>query len=95
MPYVVKDSAARMPGSCWGTYRHVAVMEIEPGNVPARISARARGVRRIVQTWDRLNAGTTDRCAFNRALAEAGRLAAQLNALDEHVADCVAQMGRE
>lgn len=95
MPYIVKDSAARMPGSCKGRYHHVAVMEIEPGTVPSMISARARGVRRIVQTWDRLNVGQTDRCAFKRALAEADRLAAQLNALDEHAADCVAQMGRD
>lgn len=95
MPYIVKHSAARMPGSCKGRYRHVAVMEIEPGTVPAMISARARGVRRIVQTWDRCNVGQTDRCAFKRALAEADKLASQLNALDEHAADCVAQMGQE
>ena len=95
MPYIVKDSAARMPSTCKGRYRHVAVMEVEPGTVPAMISTRARGVRRIVQTWDRLNVGQTDRCAFMRALAEADRLAAQLNAMDDYAADCVAQMGRE
>lgn len=95
MPYVVKDSAARMPGSCWGKYRRVAVMEVEPGTVPAMISARARGVRRIVQTWDRMNVGQTDRCAFKRAVAEAGRLAAQMNAMDDYAAERVASMGRE
>ncbi len=95
MPYIVKDSAARMPGSCWGRYRHVAVMEVDPDTWPAMISARARGVRRIVQTWERCNVGLTDRCAFKRAMVEASRLAAQLNAMDEHAADCVAQMGRE
>lgn len=95
MPYIVQTASAKMPGSCWGTYRHVAVMEVEPGTVPAMISTRARGVRRIVQTWERRNVGTTDRCAYQRAGAEAYRLADQLNAMDEHAADCVAQMGRE
>ena len=95
MPYIVKHSTARMPGSCKGRYRHVAVMEVDPGTVPSMISPRARGVRRIVQTWDRCNVGLTDRCAFRRALAEAGRLADQLNAVDQYAADCVAQMGQE
>lgn len=95
MPYIVQTASAKMPASCWGKYRHVAVMEVESDTVPAMISTRARGVRRIVQTWERRNVGTTDRCAFKRALAEASRLAAQLNATDDHAADCVAQMGRE
>ncbi|CAB4161956.1 hypothetical protein UFOVP786_17 [uncultured Caudovirales phage] len=95
MPYIVKDSAARMPSTCKGRYRHVAVMEVEPGTVPAMISARARGVRRIVQTWDKVNVGLTGRCAFKRALAEATRVADQMNAMDDYATDCVAQMGRE
>ena len=95
MPYIVKTSAARMPSTCKGRYRHVAVMEVDPGSVPAMISVRARGVRRIIQTWDKVNVGQTDRCAFKRALAEADRLAAQLNAMDDYAAERVASMGRE
>jgi len=95
MPYIVKTSTARMPNSCWGRYRHVAVMEVDPGTVPSMISPRARGVRRIVQTWDRRHAGQTDRCAYRVALAEAAALAAQFNAMDDHAAVCVAQIGVE
>lgn len=95
MPYIVKHSAARMPSTCKGRYRRVAVMDVGPGTVPSMISARARGVRRIVQTWDRLNVGQTDRCAFKRALAEATRVADQLNALDDYAAERVVQMGVE
>lgn len=80
MPYVVKHSAARMPASCKGRYRHVAVMEVAEGVEPAMISTRARGVLRIVERWDRRFAGTSARCAFRRALAEAESLARQLNA---------------
>ena len=44
------------------------------------ISRRARGVVRVVATWERCNVGKTDRCAFSKARAEARALAAQLNA---------------
>lgn len=43
------------------------------------ISLRAKGVKRIVATWEKLNVGKTDRCAFNRALNEAEALADKLN----------------
>lgn len=95
MPYIVKHSSARMPSTCKGRYRRVAVVEVEPGAVPAMISTRARGVRRIVQTRERCNVGTSDRCAYQRAEEEAYRLADQLNAMDDYAADCVAQMGQE
>jgi hypothetical protein len=95
MPYIVKTSAARMPSSVKARYSHVAVMDVEPDTWPSMISPRARGVRRIVQTWARCHVGQTDRCAFKRAVAEADRLAAQLNALDDYAAERVAGMGRE
>lgn len=68
-----------MPNSCWGRYRRVAVLEVETGTVPAMISGRARGVVRVVQTWEKRHVGTTDRCAYERAVAEAQELAAELN----------------
>jgi hypothetical protein len=77
--FIVKTATAQMPSSCWGRYGRVAVLEIEIGTAPAMISARARGVVRIVRTWERLNMGNTDRCAYSRALAEAEALAAKLN----------------
>lgn len=77
--FVVIDSAAKMPVKCWGRYRRVAVIEVERGEWPAMISRRARGVVRIVATWEKCNVGITDRCAFQRALSEAHDLARQLN----------------
>ena len=73
------DKAAKMPGTCWGKYRRVAVLEVVQGTIPAMISKRARGVVRVVAKWEKLNVGTTHRCAFQRALDEAHILAAQLN----------------
>lgn len=77
--FVVLDKAAKMPNSCWGKYRRVAVLEVRAGSIPAMISRRARGVVRVVATWERCNVGKTDRCAFDRALSEAHDLARQLN----------------
>jgi hypothetical protein len=44
--YIIMTASAKMPSSCKGTYRRVAVVELEPGftGVPKMISARARGV---------------------------------------------------
>ena len=78
--FIVLDKAAKMPNSCWGKYRRVAVLEVEQGSIPAMISKRARGVIRVVATWEKLNVGLTERCAFERALSEAHDLARQLNA---------------
>jgi hypothetical protein len=78
--YIVKCSAAKMPGTCWGIYRRIAVLEVEDGvESVAMISPRARGCVRVVQTWERLNVGTTDRCAYQRAMVEAEDLADALN----------------
>lgn len=81
MPFIVKTACAKMPGSCKGTYRRVAVIELMPGFTDcAMISERARGVVRIVELWDKVNVGTTHRCAYYRALAEANLLVINLNA---------------
>jgi len=75
-----------MPSSCWGVYRRVGVVEIDPAQVdPTRtrlsIDARRRGVVRVVETWERCNVGSTDRCAYRRALREAQQLADVLDGL--------------
>jgi len=79
--YIVMSASANMPSSCWGKYGRVAVVELEEGwtSRPAMISDRARGIRRVVKTWERLNIGTTERCAFARAVTDAAELAARLN----------------
>jgi hypothetical protein len=78
MSYIVMSSAAKMPGSCKGVYKRVAVMEVEPGAEPKMISERAKGVIRVVQTWENLNVGKTDKCAYSRALRVAEMMAKRL-----------------
>ena len=63
--FVVKSSTARMPQSCWGTYRRVAVLEVAAdAPEPRMISERARGVVAVVRTWERRSVGSTVRCAY-------------------------------
>jgi hypothetical protein len=42
------------------------------------ISERAKGVIRVVQTWENLNVGKTDKCAYSRALRVAEMMAKRL-----------------
>lgn len=78
--YIVMTASAKMPSSVMSRYGRVAVVEVEdPYVVPKMIGEHARNVRQVVQTWERRYWGTTDRCAFYRALAEANQLAARLN----------------
>lgn len=78
--FVVVDKKACMPMSCWGAnrYRKIAVVETDGTCYPAMISERARGVLRVVQVWDRVHDGKTDRSAAARARREAAALAAEL-----------------
>ena len=78
--YIVMTSAAPMPRSCWGKYRRVALVELEPGfeGTPRMISPRARGVARIVHTWERLHAGGGERTAYARAMRAATAWAEEL-----------------
>lgn len=79
--YIVADAAAQMPQSCWGVYRRVAILEVDQGlESVAMISFRARGVVRVVRTWERLHVGSTERCAYRLALREAEAEADALNA---------------
>ena len=77
--YIVQVSAARMPQSCWGRYVRIAVMEVQLGCRPAMISERAKGVIRVVETWEKMFIGKTDRCAARVAQAEAEAMAQRLN----------------
>jgi len=79
--YVVMTAVAKMPTSCWGRYRRVAVLELEPGfeGSPKFISERARGVARVVATWEKCNVGERKRSAYVRALAAAHALVAELS----------------
>jgi uncharacterized protein YbaA (DUF1428 family) len=77
--FIVQVRTAKMPTSVKAPYRRVAVLEVQDGidNV-SMISSRARGVVRIVETWERCHARGKN-TAFTRALAAAQELAAQLN----------------
>ncbi len=79
---IIMTRRAKMPMSCMGggDYYRIAVVEIDrsqlrDGDVePRMISQRARGVVRIVETWERMYRGSTERCAFAQAMLEAEAL---------------------
>ena len=79
--FVTKVSVALMPGMCHGDYVHVAVLEVEKGTVPTMISERALGVLAIVWRRERCHVGTTEKCASERAIAEAEERAEELNGM--------------
>ena len=78
--FIVMTACAKMPSSCRGSYRRVAVVEVEKGVVPAMISDRAKGLVRIVDTWEGCNVGKTAKSAYAIAMAEAKALVAKLSA---------------
>ncbi len=80
--YIVMTASAKMPSSCKGHYRRVGVVELAPGTTeyPKMMIDRAKGIARIVETWERLNVGKTERSAYAVACREAEALAARLNA---------------
>jgi len=89
-PYIVMCSAASMPSSCWGSYKRVSVVKLAPGaGVPRMISPRARGVQKIVATWEKCNVGKTARCAFECSLIAAQDMARDLNRIQ---ADLVSEV---
>lgn len=76
--FIVSVKCAKMAG---GKYARIAVLEVENGVEEVKmISSRARGVIRIVETWERVHVGATSACAFQRALNAAKDICAQLNA---------------
>jgi len=76
--HIVLESAAKMPSSCWGTYRRVGVLRLRsPGSQPRYI--RDTHAATVVRTYERLHVGTTDRDAYTAGLRAAVRLAAELD----------------
>lgn len=80
--YIVMTASAQMPSSVRSAYRRVAVVEtnLPEGEEPKMISTHARGVVRIVETWERCNVGRNVRSAYARAYAEAEALVEKLEA---------------
>lgn len=81
--FIVRSASAWMPASCeFGNYARVGVLELNDGFTAkdvTMISDRARAVKRVVETWERLNVGKTERCAYRRALRDATDLCDALN----------------
>ena len=82
--WVVLSSSARMPSSCKGNYRNVALVKLtidfaEAGKRPAILTERADGCIRIIHLG-RYHVGGTRRGAFQRAVADAEVRADRLNA---------------
>lgn len=97
MPFIVQTASAKMPNSVRSPYRRVAVIETKPGvQRVAMISPRARGVVRIVQTWERLNVGRphSTRSAYAVALREAETLAVRLNEADPRLVTAGVILGK-
>jgi len=87
--YMLLDKSAKMPSKCKGQYRRLAIVELNPAAIMAarlagqqitelRIDPRDKRILRIIATWERLNVGITDRCAYGRALADAKAMLARL-----------------
>lgn len=85
---IVMTAAAAMPSSCFGKsrYRRVALVRVDDEVLrsaglarPKMISKHAVGVVQIVRTWERLYVGSTPRSAYNRALSEAVKMAADMS----------------
>lgn len=77
--FIVMTARAKMPSSCkFGRYCKVAVVETNSGATPKQIHPNHKSVRRIIWVRDRLFAGKTAQCAYQLALAEAHRIADEM-----------------
>ncbi len=77
--FIVMDSSAKMPSSCWGRYRRVALVEVIKGQRPARLGSSNKSIVKIHELWDKLHEGKTEACAYNKALREAREMCAAEN----------------
>jgi hypothetical protein len=86
MSYIVQSACAQMLASVKALYRRIAVLEVEPGVTKvSMISTHARGVLRVVATWEKLHARGAS-TAYDRAMVEAEALCAKLNAHEAKLA---------
>ena len=69
--FAVLSSAAKAVKG-YGNYRRVALVELESyESAPVMIAEHARGIVRVIRTWERVAGGLTERCAYRRAVASA------------------------
>jgi len=88
--WIVMTSSAHVRGKArrFGRYRNVALVKLtrdyaDAGRRPAMISKRAAGVVNLVELGT-YSVGTTERCAYRRALAEAEAETRRLNELESN-----------
>lgn len=68
---VVASACDKMPASCPGRYRKVALLRMkESGTTPSMISLRDKKVAEIINVRRKCFSGTTARCEASRAVAE-------------------------
>jgi hypothetical protein len=84
--HVVMTSSKKMPSSVCSPYRNVAVVQLNQEFTannwrPKMISARARGVLRVIHLGHYPANGKTDRSGYQQALKRANELALQLNSV--------------
>lgn len=88
--WLVMTSSAKMPGTCWGQYRRVALVNVpywlaNQGWRPAMISDRSRGIvtphgmRSGIIDMGHHNVGKNIRSAYARTVAAAEARAQRLN----------------
>jgi hypothetical protein len=79
--YIVQTASAKMPGNCWGQYRHVAVLSVDAHLDRVKmLSERSIGCHGVVWHSGPQNVGKTARCAYRKSLMYARKLANRLNA---------------
>ena len=78
--FIVMTSSAAKAGKWAHQYRNVAVVETDQLGTPKFIGEKARHLVAIRRYWSALYVGSTDRCEYRVALAEAEADAAALNA---------------
>jgi hypothetical protein len=76
MAYIIMEASAKMPSSCKGHYVRIGVVELDDGfeGTPKMLSERAKGVARIVETWESVHKGKGIRDAYSVAIKEARAL---------------------
>lgn len=79
--YIIQDASCSLPLTRWGSYRHVAVLQVDVHlERVSMISLRAKGVHEIV--WDsgsRCATGRRTRASFCHACTVAQRMCDVLN----------------
>ena len=81
-PYIIMTAAAPTKSSWKWQHRRrrIAVVECaDPARPPKQIHPRHKAVKQIVQTWECLYVGSSDRDQFSCAMREAQALCVQLN----------------